>query len=219
MAQIPANSGLDALVDRLVADLTPVEPMDNRATVVVLISLLAAAAALLLAWLGPRPDLLALQLHPMFLLRSGTLAALAVVSVAATLSQARPGVARHGQGWKVAAAMAALFPLVGAVMALANPDHARAVMAMPSGWQCLCMSLISGSICAVPMVLHLRRGAPVAPERAGLLVGLAGGSLGALAYGLHCPFDSVVYIGLWYGLAVAGAALAGRLLVPRLIRW
>jgi len=71
----------------------------------------------------------------------------------------------------------------------------------------------------VPMVLHLRRGAPVAPQRAGLLVGLAAGSLGALAYNLHCSYDSMVYTGLWYGLVVGSAAVAGRLVVPRLIRW
>jgi hypothetical protein len=90
---------------------------------------------------------------------------------------------------------------------------------MPSGWQCLGISLGIALLCAVPMVLHLRRGAPVAPDRAGLMVGLAAGSLGALAYNIHCPFTDMVYTGLWYGAGVAGAALAGRLIVPRLIRW
>ena len=219
MAPFPANPRLEALLDRLTADLAPVKPLDDRPTMVVLAILLIAAGALLLLWLGPRPDLMALQLHPMFLLRSGTLAVLAVNSVAAVLGQAHLGVTRPSQGWKIAAAMAALFPLVGGILVLTSPHHARAVMAMPSGWRCLCMSLMSGRLRAVPMVLHLRRGAPVAPDRAGLLVGLASSSLGALAYNLHCPFDSVIYIGLWYGLAVAGAALAGRLLVPRLIHW
>lgn len=223
MAQNDANPRLDALLDQLTADLAPVKPLDDRPTMLVLASLLVTAAVLVLSLLGPRPELMGDDMQPMFMLRSGTLAVLAVVSIAAMLAQAHPGVGRnnqgYGQGWKVAATMAALFPIVGLVMALDDPDHARAMMAMASGWECLRMSLISAAVCAVPMVLHLRRGAPVAPERAGLLVGLASGSLGALAYNLHCPMDSVVYIGLWYGLAVAGAALAGRLLVPRLIRW
>jgi hypothetical protein len=123
------------------------------------------------------------------------------------------------QGWKVAAAMALLFPLSGAIMAIDQPEHAMAMASAASGWECLRMSLATAALCAVPMVLHLRRGAPVAPQRAGLLVGLAGGSLGALAYNLHCPYDSMVYTGLWYGLAVGLAALAGRLVVPRLVRW
>lgn len=211
------NPRLAALIDGLAADLAPVRPLDDRPTLVWLVLLLALAATLLLAWLGPRPDLVAL--HPMFLLRSGTLAVLALISVAAALAQARPGVGRSAPGWKAATAMAALYPLAGLVMALADPGQAREVAANPSGWQCLRMSLMSGALCAVPLVLHLRRGAPVAPERAGLLVGLAAGSLGALAYNLHCPYDSLLYVGLWYGLAVALAVLAGRLIVPRLIRW
>jgi hypothetical protein len=219
MAEQPANSRLDALLDRLSDDLAPVTPLDDRPARLLVAALLVLVAAALLVWLGPRPGLMALPLQPMFLLRCGTLAVLAVISVAAVLAQAHPAVGGGSQSWKAAAAMAALFPLVGAVMALTDPEHARAVLAMADGWECLRMSLMSGALCAVPMVLHLRRGAPVAPERAGLLVGLAAGSLGALAYNLHCPHNSIIYIGLWYGLAVAAAALAGRLVVPRLIRW
>lgn len=223
MAEFSPNRQLEALMNRLAADVRPVQPLDDRPTMLVVAAVLLVAATLLLAWLGVRSDLMAGQPHPMFLLRSGTLAVLGLVCVAAVLAQAHPGVGRSspgwGQGWKVAAAMALLFPLSGAIMALDQPQHAMAMARAASGWECLRMSLISAGLLAVPMVLHLRRGAPVAPQRAGLLVGLAAGSLGALAYNLHCPYDSMVYTGLWYGVAVAGAALAGRLLVPRLIRW
>jgi hypothetical protein len=223
MAEFTPNPQLEALMDRLAVNVRPVQPLDDRPTMMAVSVVLLVAATLMLAWLGLRRDLMAGQPHPMFLLRCGTLAVLGLVSVAAVLAQAHPGVGRNsqgwGQGWKVAAAMALLFPLSGAVMALDQPEHAMAMARAASGWECLRMSLLTASLCAVPMVLHLRRGAPVAPQRAGLLVGLAAGSLGALAYNLHCPYDSMVYTGLWYGLAVGGAALAGRLVVPRLIRW
>jgi hypothetical protein len=219
MVERSPQTRLDALLDQLATDLEPVKPLDDRPTLLLLSTLLLLAGLLVLTWLGARPDLIVMQPQPMFLLRCGTLLVLAVVCVAAVVTQAHPGVGRNSQGWKVAAVMAALFPLVGAAMAVVDPAQAKAMMAMPTGWQCLRMSLMTGTLCAVPMVLHLRRGAPVAPERAGLLVGLASGSLGALAYNLHCPFDSVVYIGLWYGVAIAVATVAGRLVVPRLIRW
>ena len=219
MTELSPNQQLEALMDRLAADVAPVQPLEDRPTLLVLAALLLVAAVLMLAWLGLRPDLMAGQPHPMFLLRCGTLAVLGVVSVAAVLAQAHPGVGRNTQGWKVAAAMALLFPLSGAIMAIDQPEHAMAMASAARGWECLRMSLAIAALCAVPMVLHLRRGAPVAPQRAGLLVGLAGGSLGALAYNLHCPYDSMVYTGLWYGLAVGLAALAGRLVVPRLVRW
>lgn len=219
MTELSPNQQLEALLDRLAADVAPVQPLEDRPTMLVLAALLLAAALLMLAWLGLRPDLLVGQLHPMFLLRFGTLAVLGLVSVAAVLDHARPSVGRSPQGWKVATAMALLFPMSGAIMALDQPDHALAMVSAASGWECLRMSLLTAILCAVPMVLHLRRGAPVAPQRAGLLVGLAGGSLGALAYNLHCPYDSMVYTGLWYGTAVGLAAVVGRLVVPRLIHW
>lgn len=219
MAEFSPNRQLEALMDRLAADVAPVQPLEDRPTMLVLVTLLLVAAVLMLAWLGLRPDLMAGQPHPMFLLRCGTLAVLGLVSVAAVLAQAHPGVGRSNAGWKVAAAMALLFPLSGAIMALDQPEHAMAMAGSASGWECLRMSLATAALCAVPMVLHLWRGAPVAPQRAGLLVGMAAGSLGALTYNLHCPYDSMVYTGLWYGLAVGIAAVAGRLVVPRLIRW
>jgi hypothetical protein len=223
MAEFPPNPQLEALMDRLADDVRPVQPLDDRPAMLVIAALLLVAVALMLTLLGLRPDLLAGLPHPMFLLRSGTLMVLALVSVVAVLAQAHPEVGsnrgRSNQGWKVAAAMAMLFPLSGAIMAMDQPGHAMAVASAASGWECLRMSLMAAALCAVPMVLHLRRGAPVAPRRAGLLVGLAAGSLGALAYNLHCPFDSMVYTGLWYGIAVGIAVLAGRLIVPHLIRW
>jgi hypothetical protein len=212
-------SPLDGLLDSLAADLQPVRPLSDRPAQLALAVLLACAAAVVAIVLGMRSDVMAGQPDAMFLMRCGMLAVLAAVAVVAVLAQARPGVGRSPQGWKAVTVMAALFPLIGAVQALADPDHARAMLEMASGRQCLGYSLSIAALAAVPMVLHLRRGAPVAPERAGLLVGLAAGSLGALAYNLHCPFNSMVYIGLWYGAAITTAAIIGRLVVPRLIRW
>jgi len=219
MAANPPEAGLNALLDALAADLHPVKPLSDRPVQLVLAMMLGLAVVAVAVFLGARADLVAGEPGAMFLMRCGTLLMLALISVAAVLAQAHPGVGPGRQGWKVATAMAALYPLVGGAQALADPDHARAMAAMPSGWQCLGVSLGIALLCAVPMVLHLRRGAPVAPDRAGLMVGLAAGSLGALAYNIHCPFTDMVYTGLWYGAGVAGAALAGRLIVPRLIRW
>ena len=68
-------------------------------------------------------------------------------------------------------------------------------------------------------MVWLRRGAPVNINRSALLVGLAAGSFGTLCYSLYCPSNSVEYVGIWYGLSVTLSAVAGRLIVPRFIRW
>jgi hypothetical protein len=217
-----AARGHEALLDRLAGELTPVRPLDDRPALAMLILLLLAAAALVIQWLGMRPDLAAGQLHPMLLLRAGTLLLLGGVSTFALLGHAHPGVGRIDQGWRAAALLASLFPLSAVLLALQSPAAAAAAMGgsvRVDGLECVMVSLSAGLLCAAPMLLHLRRGAPVAPERAGMLVGLAAGSLGAFAYSLHCPFNDFVYIGVWNGLAVAVAAVVGRLVVPPLIRW
>ena len=54
---------------------------------------------------------------------------------------------------------------------------------------------------------------------AGWLTGLAAGSLGALAYNLTCPLDTVAHVGIWHTVPVLAWAVIGRLAVPSLIRW
>ena len=58
-------------------------------------------------------------------------------------------------------------------------------------------------------------------RRAGWLTGLASGALGTLAFGITCPLDGIVHLGLWHVLPVPLAALAARVIVPpdTLYRW
>jgi hypothetical protein len=154
----------------------------------------------------------------MFLLRTGTLLLLGLVCAATLLAMANPGVSRHSHGWKIALAAALLFPLSATILAAADQPSGSSGT-MQSGIQCLTYSLIGGTAIAIPMVRWLRRGAPVAPDKAGWLTGLAAGGLGAFAYNFQCPFNSIVYTGFWYSLATGLCALFGRLIVPRLIRW
>ena len=83
----------------------------------------------------------------------------------------------------------------------------------------LAMGLLAGLASAAVLVAWLRRGAPTSPERAGWITGIAAGSLGMFAFSLYCPDDSIYHIGLWHSASVIVAALLGRLIVPRLIRW
>ena len=69
------------------------------------------------------------------------------------------------------------------------------------------------------LVGWLQRGAPVAPERASWLVGVASGAIGAFAITLECPADAIVHVGVWHVGIVLVAGLIGRLAVPPLLRW
>ena len=86
-------------------------------------------------------------------------------------------------------------------------------------WECAAYGLGASSIVAIAAVLFLRRGAPVSLDRAAWLIGLTSGALGALAYNLTCPLDSLLHVGIWHVAPVFVAALFWRYAAPPLIRW
>lgn len=205
-------------LNAMVAELEPVQPLRLSRAFASVLAITAAAAVLIVSVMGARTDVVALDPNPMFLLRAGLLLLLGGGCGWAALSMASPSVGKQGQSWKMAMAAAALLPLAALILAISG----RADIAIANanfGLQCMFFSGLSGLATANPMVIWLRRGAPTSPERAGWLTGVASGGLGAFTYGLHCPFNDVVYIGLWYSLAVGLCAVVGRLVVPRLIRW
>ncbi len=205
-------------IDDLVDDLEPVRPLSAKGGLAIAAAITLTAIAAVVMRSGMREDLLAGHPSEMFLLRAGILLLLGVATAYSVLTMASPGVGKHGNGWKIALTAAALFPLSAMIVAMTG-NVGPALTAMRFGLQCMTMSFIGAMATAIPMVLWLRKGAPTNPDRAGWLTGVASGGLGAFAYNFHCPFESIVYIGLWYTLAVGVCAVVGRLVVPRLIRW
>jgi hypothetical protein len=202
----------------MVEELEPVKPICLSHGAVAIGIMLALAAGLIVMTTGMRPDLQSGEFHQMFLLRGGLLLLLGVGCGWAVLSMARPSIGKQGQSWKMAIAAAAILPFAALIVAMTG----RVDVAMDNmrfGLDCMLFSTLGGLATAIPMVLQLRRGAPTSLERAGWLTGFAAGGFGTFAYGLHCPFNDMVYIGLWYSLAVGVCAVLGRLVVPRLIRW
>ncbi len=209
----------DKMIDRLVDDLTPVKPLRIRDGLALTLMTAALFAALVVVFAGIRGDILMGIPDPMFFLRGGALLLLGLTSSYAVIAMSQPAVGNSFKGWVWALFAALLFPATAAVMAMiAAPDN-MAIFVSRYGVECLAISMLVGTGIAAAQVFWLRRGAPVAPDRTGWLVGMSSGALGAAAYSLHCPFNSIFYIGLWYSLAVAICAILGRLIVPRLIRW
>lgn len=206
-------------IDSLVADLTPVTPVRPRGALALVGVTLAVAIMWIAMHFGIRPDVLAGSPHPIVMIRGGILLLLGVASLAGVITSARPGVGQASHGWRWALAAAALFPATSLVLALLGDGFPTEVLHSPTGPWCLKISFACGLLIGSALTAWLRRGAPTALNRTGWLVGLAAGSFGAFAYGLHCPSITVYYVGLWYSGAVALCALAGRLIVPPLIRW
>lgn len=224
-AAAPDPSGAEHFdMSKLVDGLAPVRPLRLRQGMALALVVTLAAALAVAFGMGVRDDLALGDPHGMFFVRAITLVSLGVIAAAAALSTASPAVGKpQSSAWKWVLAGAALFPLGACYMWLSGPvqtmAHARKVLDPQYGLECLVVSSLCAVGVAAMLTLWIRRGAPSSPERAGWLIGLASGALGAAAYSLHCSENVLIYIGTWYTLAVAGCALAGRVILPRLLRW
>lgn len=215
------NNSLD--IDALAATLTPVRRVRARDGVLTVLGAAALTSLFVVLHYGLRADLVAGEPHPMVMLRGGMLVLLGIATTIAAIAAARPAVGQGQNGWAWALAAAAIMPISAAGMFLYHqvmqmPFRAGA-MDFTYAPYCVGISGLSALVIGAALTLWLRTGAPTALNRAGWLVGLAAGSFGTFAYSLHCPSDSIYYIGLWYSLAVGMSAVVGRLTVPHLIRW
>ena len=213
-----ADSTAD-LIAGLVAGLEPMAPLRKRGGMTLAVLALGVGIAVMLALLGPRADLAAGQPDAMALISAGLFLVLALASSWAVVDLARPYVGLRREGWGWTALMAAVLP--GAALVLMLSAWLRGT---PSGFaldggNCMGFGLALGSVTAGVLVLWLRRGAPSYPARAGLLTGVAAGAAGIFAVSLYCPHNDLVHIGVWHGLTVVLAGIAGRLVIPRLIAW
>lgn len=211
---ISANSLIEGLVD----ELEPVRTVKPKIGLAIVGGLTLIAGVAVATFLGVRNDLMMGMADEMFFLRSGVLLMLGIATAITVVNMARPGVGRLSRGWIWALITAALFPLTAAIMSAINMPPVEALRPM-EGLKCLTVSGISALAIGSGLTLWLRQGAPTSPERAGWLVGIASGALGAAAYNIHCPFNDIYYIGLWFTIPVVAGAVLGRLVVPRLIRW
>ncbi len=206
-------------IEALVADLQPVRPVKPNGGILLVLATAGVVVAIVVAMLGVRPDVVAGKPHPMVMMREGMMLVLGFATLVAVVASARPGVGQVSSGWRWALAAASLFPLTSIVLTFAGDGFPPAVLFDFDGRICLAFSAGGALLIGTSLTLWLRQGAPTALNRIGWLVGLASGSFGTFAYGLHCESVTVFYVGLWYTGAIAMCAVVGRLVVPHLIRW
>jgi hypothetical protein len=211
------------LIDSLAADIQPMKSIKPSMGVTVVLLATFVAALGVIAYFGARSDISAGAPDPIVLVRGMLLILLGLATSFAVSNAARPAVGQGHNGWLWALAAAMVLPLAalllyGYHMMRAEP-FAAGEMDFHYGMACLGISAASALLIGAAQTLWLQRGAPTDLNRAGWLVGLAAGSFGTFSYSLHCPSNSIYYVGLFYALAVALCAVMGRLIVPRLIKW
>jgi hypothetical protein len=69
------------------------------------------------------------------------------------------------------------------------------------------------------LIAALRRGAPVDPQKAGALAGLAAAGLATALYSTFCTEDSPLFYSVWYSVGIAITTALGAVAGSRWLRW
>ena len=210
----------DDLIDALAANAGPAPGgVPARRLLIAAVFGGAVALALILAWLGVRPDLHQAMLGAFFWVKAGYTALLAGAGFWACERLSRPTGSGRRAFW-LAGAVLVLFAGAGlAQMMLVNPDQRMDLVRGDSIAHCLRNILILGGLMLAASLLALRGLAPTRPTLAGFAAGLFSGAVCATVYGLHCGESTLVFVGAWYSLGVLLVAGLGALIGRWALRW
>ena len=209
----------DDLIDRLADDLAPTRgDVVSRRIALGLGGGVLLSAALMLAVLGPRPDLLAALSTTPFWIKFVYVALASVAGLGAVLKLSRPA-GRIVRPAFLAGLLLAIVALLALAQYAMSPAGARPTLVY-GGSALVCPIVIV--LLALPILAGLiwaiRSLAPTRIRLAGLAAGLGAGAFSALVYSFHCDETSVVFLALWYSLGILASGLVG-LLTARGLRW
>ncbi len=186
----------------------------------VAIGLGALAAALLMAMLlGVRHDLGQATSHPMFWVKLGYVASLALASVFAVSRLSRPGCSLTEAAFALAMPVLLIWTLAAIALAASSPAERESLL-FGRTWSSCPLLIATLSVPIFVAVTWAMKGlAPTRLRLAGAAAGLASGAIGALVYSLHCTEMGAPFLASWYLLGMLIPTLIGTLLGPRLFRW
>jgi hypothetical protein len=197
-----------------------VEPENSKWRMRMALTLLAGlaiAAALVVAFMGMRLDIGTATLPVLLKAGFSALAAACVLPLAMRLM--RPGAPL---GWRIAAVLifmgvSALATLI-ALLGLPSELRLRSWTGGGFPW-CIVLIPLFAAPAAVLLAWLARSLAPTRLTLAGAAIGALSGGLGAMAYAMYCPVDSVAFVTTWYVAAIAICAAVGAVLGSKLLRW
>jgi hypothetical protein len=125
-------------------------------------------------------------------------------------------------GWRIGAVLLfAALCAAATIVALMGEMPERRFEAWMGGAVPWCVVLIP--ILAAPtaalLLWFMRAFAPTRLMLTGAAIGALSGGIGAMAYAMYCPTDSVAFVTTWYALAIAVCAALGALVGSKLLRW
>lgn len=209
----------DELIARLSSDLRPVRPMAiYRLLLGSVLAGTVVSAAVMLVWPGLRPDLAVASGSMMFWSKFIYTLAFAKLGGVASMILARP-TGRTRWPWYGALGMLALFIVLAFIQLLRAPDDMMPLVFGNSPMRCLGFVIVFSIPVLIGGLFAMRRLAPASPTLGGLAAGLMAGGTGAWIYSFACAEAGMMFLALWYTLAIGIVAGAGALLGRVLLRW
>jgi hypothetical protein len=178
-----------------------------------------AALALMVTALRLNPALSQELSEPMFWVREAFCGSLGMLGLVGIARLARPGRSLGLIPVGIALPVVVMWALAAVVLITApSPSRTHLIFGQTAR---VCPFLIA--MIATPpffaLIWAIRGLAPTRLRLTGGIAGLAAGSIGALAYSLHCPELAAPFIGIWYLLGIMLCATLGVWAGPRLLRW
>lgn len=209
----------DDMITSLVDDLKPVRALQRRIGVALVGFAFAATLTAVLILAGPAAPVMAGDSSMLFLSTNGLLLVLGIATSIGAIAMASPRVGNHYEGQRWVIGMASILPLAALFLLIGEGAHWHEALGIKAGWHCALQGLLCSGLTAFTLIMWLRRGAPVDPNFAGLLVGVGAAALGSVAYGISCPYDGVYHLGLRHNVPVIVGAVIGRFVISRILRW
>jgi hypothetical protein len=213
----------DRLIDMLSIDPEPVD-RGQLGKVLLLAILLGGAAALglMLATVGPRADLQ--STGHLEWLAVKLCFALSVIGMGVPLlnRSIRPGLEKETNWLSIILPFLGAIAVALAVLLLSQPlargAMLRGATSISSG-RCLVCIVFFAAVPLAAVIWAVRKGAPTRLKLSGAIAGIVAGGIGAAAYAFNCTSDTIPFIAIWYGAAIALCAVIGALIGPRVLRW
>ena len=213
----------DRLIEILSVDAEPVNSGQLGKMLILAIATSGAAAlVLMLAAVGPRPDLQSTAHLEWTAVK--LLYALSVLVTATPLlnRSVRPGLEDETHWVLIFLPFLAAIGIALVLLPLGQPLVLGAMLrgaTTVSPVRCLFCITFFAAIPLAAVFVVLRRGAPTRLKLCGGLAGIVAGGIGATAYAFACTSDTIPFIAMWYGIAIVLCAVVGSQLGPRILRW
>lgn len=175
--------------------------------------------AVMIPWLGVRPDLQAAAGTASYWVKFAYALLLAAGAFWATERLARPGGRARVQGVVTLLPFLAVAALA-AVQLWTAPPAEHGPLWFGASWGECPWRIVVLSLPILAAVLWVMRGmAPTRRTLAGLAAGLMAGAAGAWVYGFHCDETGMPFLAVWYTFGVVVTGAFGALVARPLLRW